>query len=141
MKTQSTPANSLRKFIACLSVATALLISGAASAQTVQFTDQAPLHSQLTDGLKVAVFPLPHSLVMKVNFENPTKEKITILIKNKQGEVVYHKHIGRTLLYNGKFDVSQIGDGNYTLIIESKKQSYANPFIIQTHQERLARAL
>jgi hypothetical protein len=141
MKTLFTSTNTLRKFIACFSLVTALLITSAASAQTVQFTDQAPLHRQLTDGLKVAVFPVAHSLLMKVNFENPDKEKITILIKNKQGEVVYHKHVGRTALYNGKFDVSQIGDGNYTLIIESKKQSYANTFIIETHQERLARAL
>ncbi len=143
MKTLSTTTrtNTLRNFIASLSLVAALVLSGTTSAQTVQFTDQEPLHSQLTEELKIAVFPIQNSLLMKVIFENPTKENITMLIKNKQGEVVYKKQIGRAPLYNGTFDVSQIGDGDYSLVIESKKQSYANPFFIETHQERIARAL
>ena len=133
--------NSFRNFIAGISLAAVLAIGGTASAQSVQFTDNQPLHIQQTDGLKVAVFPVYQSMLMKVHVENPNKEMITVLIKDDKGEIVYKKQVGRTTIYNGKFDVSQVADGNYTMVIESKSQSYANSFFVETHQERIARAL
>ncbi len=143
MKTQftSTRNNTFRNLIAGLSLAAALFISEAASAQTVQFTDQEALHTQVTDNFKVTVFPVNNSLLMKVLFENPDRQMISVSIKDSKGNTVYKKQIGRTALYNGKFDVSQIGDGNYTMVIESRKQSYSNSFLIETQQERIARAL
>jgi hypothetical protein len=117
------------------------LFAGSVSAQSVQFTDQAALHTQTSDQFKVAVFPVQNSLLMKVLFENPAKEKITVLIKNSSNEIVYKKEVGNAAIFNGKFDVSKMTDGTYTMVIESKHQSYSNPFSVQTYQERIARAL
>jgi hypothetical protein len=140
MKTLFTSTSVMRNLVATLFVAVVILFAGNASAQSIQFTDQAALHTQTTDQFKVAVFPVESSLVMKVLFENPAKETVTVLIKNSQDEIVYTKTVRGTAKFNGKFDISRIGEGNYSLVIESASQSYSNPFFIGTSQERIARA-
>lgn len=142
MKTQftSTRTNTFRNLIAGLSLVAALFISEAASAQTVQFADQASVHTQVTDNFKVALFPVANSSLIKVLFENPNQEKVTVLIKDNQDKVVYRKEVGNGAIFRGKFDVSHIAEGNYTMVIESKSQSYSNPFLIGTQQDRIARA-
>lgn len=117
------------------------LFAGSASAQSVQFTDQAAIHTQTSDQFKVAVFPVEKSLLMKVLFENPAQEQVTILIKDSKNDIVYRKAVGNGAIFNGKFDLSHMSDGTYTMVIESKRQSYSNPFSVETHQERIARAL
>jgi hypothetical protein len=141
MKTTFTSTSVKRNLLAVLSLALFLFLAGSVSAQSVQFTDQAAIHTQTTDQFKVAVFPVQNSLLMKVLFENPAQEKITVLIKNSQNEVVYKKAVGNAAIFNGKFDVSKMSDGTYTMVIESKHQSYSNPFSVETYQERIARAL
>jgi hypothetical protein len=131
----------MRNLVAAFTLAFVLLLAGNVSAQSVQFTDQAAIHTQTSDGFKVAVFPVHNSLLMKVLFENPAQEKVTVLIKNSQNEIVYKKVVGSAAIFNGKFDVSKMSDGTYTMVIESKHQSYSNPFSVQTYQERIARAL
>jgi hypothetical protein len=142
MKTSTASArHTLRNLLAGLTLSAAIFFGGAACAQSVQFTDNAPLHTQTTDGFKVAVFPVANSLLMKVVFENPNKERVTVLIRNSKGEVVYKKLVGRNPVFHGKFDVSKIENGTYTMVIQSTTQSYSNPFSVATYQERIARAL
>ena len=141
MKTTFNSTSSFRNLAAAFSLAFVLFLVGNVSAQSVQFADNAAIHTQTTDGFKVAVFPVENSLLMKVLFENPAKEKVTILIKNSSNDIVYKKEIGKAAIFNGKFDVSKMSDGTYTMVIESKNQSYSNAFAVQTYQERIARAL
>ncbi len=143
MKTTTTSAhtNSFRNLIAGFTLAAALLLTVTASAQNIKFADEAPIHTQTTDKLKVAVFPVANSLLMKVLVENPHKEMVTVLIRNSKGDVVYKKVVGRNPVFHGKFDISQIENGTYTMIIQSSSQSYSNPFSVETYQERIARAL
>jgi hypothetical protein len=142
MKTFSaSPHHTMRHLLAGLTLAAGLFFGGVASAQSVQFVDKAPLHSQTRDAFKVAVFPVANSLLMKVVLENPNKERVTVLIRNSKNEVVYRKVVGRSPIFHGKFDVSKIEDGTYTMVIQSARQSYANPFSVATFQERIARAL
>lgn len=138
----STNKNSFRNIIAGLTLSAAFFFGGAASAQTtVQFVDKAPIHTQTTNAFKVAVFPVANSLLMKVHFENPNKEKVTLLIKNSKDEVVYRKAVGNDPIFNGKFDLSKIANGTYIMVIQSSNQTYSNSFAIETHQERIAKAL
>ncbi|MDO1451977.1 hypothetical protein Q0590_37255 [Rhodocytophaga aerolata] len=147
MKTLSTIAqkNNLTKLIAGLTLSIGLLVTGTASAQTtpqqkVSFADNQAFHTQTSDDFKVAVFPMANSLTMKVVLENPNKEKVTVLIKNAENEVVYRKMVGKDPIIHGKFDVSGLVNGSYTMIIESVHQSHSSPFSVKTHQERLAKA-
>ncbi|QHT71087.1 hypothetical protein GXP67_32760 [Rhodocytophaga rosea] len=134
----STPV--MRNLVAAFALAFTLF-AGNASAQSVQFADNAAIHTQTSDQFKVAVFPVQNSLTMKVLFENPAQEKVTVMIKNSDHEVVYKKEVGKVAIFNGKFDVSKMTDGTYTMVIESKHQSYSNAFSVETYQERIARAL
>jgi hypothetical protein len=147
MKTLSTIAqkNNIRNLLAGLTLSIGLLVAGTASAQTtpqqtVSFADNQAFHSQTSDDFKVAVFPMANSLTMKVVLENPNKDKVTVLIKNSEDEVVYRKIVGNNPVIHGKFDVSGLDNGTYTMVIESAHQSYASPFSVQTHQERIAKA-
>jgi hypothetical protein len=137
MKTLFTSTSAMRNLVAAFAFT---LFAGSASAQSVQFADNAPIHTQTTDGFKVAVFPVENSLTMKVLFENPAKETVNVLIKNSNEEIVYSKTVSGTAKFNGKFDVSRIGEGTYTIVIQSANQSYSNTFSIGTPQERIAKA-
>ncbi|QHT65961.1 hypothetical protein GXP67_04390 [Rhodocytophaga rosea] len=141
LSTTYTASNRMRTIIAGLSLAIAVFGAGSASAQNVKLTDNSMLHIHTNDAFKVAVFPVENSSLMKVLFENPTQSKVTMLIKNSKNEVVYTKAIGNGSKFNGKFDVSQMGDGIYTMVIQSSSESYTNTFAVETREERIAKAL
>ncbi len=145
MKTQSTSAqrNTISKLIAGLTLSIGLLVAGTVSAQTgsqqtVSFADKQAYHTQTSEEFKVAVFPMANSLTMKVVLENPNKAKVTVLIKNSKEEVVYRKVVGKNPVIHGKFDVSGLVNGSYTMVVESANGSYSSPFSVQTQQERFA---
>jgi hypothetical protein len=52
------------------------------------------------------------SLKLKVNFENPAREKVTLLIFNEAGQVVYSTPLGQQEIYNGKLDLSSLADAD-----------------------------
>jgi hypothetical protein len=78
------------------------------------------------------------SLKLKVNFENPAREKVTLLIFNEAGQVVYSTPLGQQEIYNGKLDLSGLADGKYTVSLQSKSSRYEKPFQIQTQTARIA---
>ena len=78
------------------------------------------------------------SLKLKVNFENPAREKVTLLIFNEAGQVVYSTPLGQQEIYNGKLDLSSLADGKYTVSLQSKSSRYEKPFQIQTQTARIA---
>ncbi len=78
------------------------------------------------------------SLKLKVNFENPAREKVTLSIRNEAGQVVYTTALGQQEIYNGKLDLSGLADGKYTVSLQSKSSRYEKPFQIQTQTARMA---
>lgn len=142
MKTTISSANknTFRNIITGLTLSAALFFGQVASAQTVSVEENAPIQTQMTDGFKVAIHPVINSLFMKVHFVNPNKELVTVLIKNSKDEVVYRKNVGRNTVFHGKFDVSNIADGTYTMVVQSTKHSHSNAFAVETLQERIALA-
>jgi hypothetical protein len=146
MKNLSTSAqrNSFCKLIAGLTLSIGLFVAGTASAQTsseqtLSFADHAPLHTQTSDKFKVVVFPVAYSQSMKVVLENPSKDKVSVLIKDSNDKIVYRKMVGTKAVFIGTFDVSNLTDGDYTMVIESDSQSYSNSFSLQLQQERIAK--
>ena len=141
MKTLSTSTNkTLRTIIASLTLSAAFFFGQTSFAQEVKFVDNAPVHTQTTDNFKVAIYPVTNAPSINVHMENPAREKITIMIKNNKDEVVYKKVVGREAIYYGKFDVSAVGSGTYTMVIQSPKLIYSNPFSIEASKQPIAKA-
>jgi hypothetical protein len=78
------------------------------------------------------------SLKLKVNFENPAREKVTLSIRNADGQVLYTSNLGHEAVFNGKLDLSDLADGKYTVTLQSKSSRYEKPFQIQTQTARMA---
>lgn len=78
------------------------------------------------------------ALKLKVNFENPAREKVTLSILNEEGRVVYSMPLGAQEVYNGKLDLSGLADGKYTVSLQSKSSRYQKSFHIQTRTARTA---
>jgi hypothetical protein len=78
------------------------------------------------------------SLKLKVNFENPAREKVTLAILNAAGQVVYTSNLGHEEVYNGRLDLSGLADGQYTVTLQSKSSRFEKPFQIQTQTARMA---
>jgi len=77
-------------------------------------------------------------LKLKVNFENPARERVTLSIRDAGGQVVYTTTLGHDAVYNGKLDLSGLTDGKYTVSLQSKSSRYDKPFEIQTQTARMA---
>jgi YbbR domain-containing protein len=54
---------------------------------------------------------------------------------------VYQKVIGRDTAYRGKFDLSMLADGDYTVKVKSQKDSFTRKLSLKTQKERLALAI
>ncbi|HEX8528609.1 MAG TPA: T9SS type A sorting domain-containing protein [Cytophagales bacterium] len=78
------------------------------------------------------------SLNLKVNFENPAREKVTLSILNASGQVLFTSNLGHDEIYNGKLDLSGLADGKYTVTLQTKSSRYEKPFQIQTQTARTA---
>jgi flagellar hook assembly protein FlgD len=78
------------------------------------------------------------SLKLKVNFENPARERVTLSIRDEAGQVVYTMLLGQQEIYNGKLDLSGLADGKYTVSVQTKSSRYEKPFQIQTQTARTA---
>ncbi len=133
--------NKFRNTIACFAVAATLFFGQGAMAQSERVIDNEPAKSETTGSFRAVIFPVQNSLIMKVNFENPSREMMMVVIKNSNNEIVYKKIVGRNALYRGKFDVSGMPNGSYTISVQSPHQKHSNAFAIETQQERVALAL
>lgn len=88
--------------------------------------------------LRAVSYIMQNSLVMKVHFENPTQEKITIQILNSQQEVVYTEYLGNREKFIGKYNLQELPNGHYTLVIKSASNKYSSSFSLQTLIKREA---
>ncbi len=134
-----TSMTTLRKLFAGFFLSAAFFMAGTAAAQEVKFVDNAPIHTQITDDLKIALYPVENAQTINVHVENPERERVKVIIKNSHNEIVYQKTVGNGSIIYSKFDLSQLDKGTYTMVIESASQRYANTFAIE-NQQRIAKA-
>lgn len=128
-----------------LALAAAVLTSEGAFAQKSDNCLMA-MHTDKTDKkasaapetLKAVMYPSANPMKLKVNFENPAKEKVVMIVRNSKGAAVFSNTIGRTQIYNGKLDISALPDGEYTMELQSPSSRYGQSFSIQTETARLA---
>jgi YbbR domain-containing protein len=130
-----------RKAITAVAFATVVLIAPTVSAQTITAQGNTPAITKSAETFQAVIFPVENSTNMKVNFVNPQEESVTITIYNTSNVAVYQKVIGREAAFRGKFDLSMLADGDYTVKVKSRKDSFKRKISIRTQQERLASAI
>jgi hypothetical protein len=133
--------NTLRKAIASAAFATVVLIAPAVSAQTITAQSNAPAITSAAKKFQAVVYPVENSVDMHINFVNPQAEKVTVTIYDNNKSAVYKKIIGTEALYRGKFDMSMLPDGNYTVMVKSGKDSYTRTIAVKTQRERFTSAI
>lgn len=114
---------------AIISLSISGLVNGTAYAQGSDESDKA--------ALQASVFPSQDPLVLKIVFVNPAKEKVDLLVRNSEGEIIYKRLLSDTEQYNSKYAVWQLPDGKYTFEVKSARQHFSQPFVISTQTARL----
>ncbi len=127
---------------------TALFFSGqavfaqnAASSHLAHYSKQVATTATTTPapgGFRATVFPAGNPMKVKLCFENPALEKVVLMVKNDAGHVVYSNSLGHSRKYVGLIDMSALGDGDYTVLLQSKSGRYTQPFQLRTQTSRLA---
>ncbi|MDO1447146.1 hypothetical protein Q0590_12830 [Rhodocytophaga aerolata] len=130
--------NSFRKAFAAVALVAAVAVAPAVSAQSVTAQDNAPSITKAADEFQAFVHPVENSVSMKVHFVNPEKNYITIYVYNENGELTYKKLIGKEAIYHGTFDMSKLNDGEYTIKVGSRKDTYSRTLTLETEQKRFA---
>ena len=130
-----------RTAIACFSLSAALLFGHATAAQSVSAADRITSASHEIDRFQASIDPIENTLLMKVQILNPDRKNVTVSIFDTNNQLVYKKKMGRTPEFYGKFDISNMPDGEYTMTVQTPKKVVTNAFHIQTKKERIASAL
>jgi hypothetical protein len=129
-----------RNAFASVALFAAVLVAPAVSAQAVTAQDNVASITKSADEFQAFVHPVENSISMKVHFVNPDKESVTVTIHNEAKAIVYQKVIGKDAIFHGKFDLSNLADGEYTVKVSNRKDTYSRTLSIQTQQERFASA-
>jgi hypothetical protein len=75
-------------------------------------------HSQVNKAslsFQATAFPMANTNKVKVIFESNTGNGASILIKNQEGKIIHSINCWRINSYMGKFDLSPLPDGEYTV--------------------------
>ncbi len=100
----------------------AKIYSGTKEAYSTIVKVQQSLHKELT------VSPNPAADVVKINFSNPNREKLTIRVVNAAGKVVIESTTNNDFIH---FDVSDLSAGVYVAqVIEPGNATYTGKFLV-----------
>jgi len=69
------------------------------------------------------------------------KERSSLLIKDSFGNIVYSTSIPKAEKYTKIFDLSNLGDGDYSFIVNNGSETTSKPFAIATETKRLVTAV
>lgn len=64
------------------------------------------------------------------------QKKAYIAIKDSNGEILFSEYVSKTEAYSKVFDLSKLGDGNYTFVVVNGKETSEKPFTISTEVKR-----
>jgi hypothetical protein len=113
-----------------------LFIQPVIAMPTINGGDYLPSVETSPEKLRAVSYIMQNSLVIKVQFENPAQEKIILQIINSQQEVVYTEHLGKREIFIGKYNLQELPNDRYTLVIKSASNRYSTSFSLQTSIKR-----
>jgi hypothetical protein len=130
--------NSFRNAFAGIALAAALVFGQSATAQSVSVPADAPVTEGTAGGFQAAIFPVANTASIKLHLENPAHEFVSVVIMNESNEIVYQKRVGKQAIFLGKFSLEMIPDGEYTMVVKSRKHQISRDFTLQTQVARVA---
>lgn len=137
----STTKKSFRLVIAGIAIVLTVSFGQAVQAQSILVSSpEAAKEEKSESGFRASIYPVINTLLMKVNFENPDRERITLIIENSEKKIVYKKDLGKVKVFMGNFDLAQIPDQAYTITIKGDTKTYFKSFTLLTQQERIVQA-
>ena len=132
--------NSFRKAIASVALIAAVLVGQAACAQSITVADKETAFEKSDTKFQAFVHPIENTISMKVHFINPNQESIRVIIYNEKNHEVYKKTIGKETAFHGTFDLTNLPDGEYKVVVTNRKDAYSRSISIQSQQARFALA-
>jgi hypothetical protein len=69
------------------------------------------------------------SLVFRLSLENPTAEKVVLVIKDRNSNVLHREVIPATPVYIGRYNLQGLEDGNYTFELRNGRDRIAQKTI------------
>ncbi len=76
-----------------------------------------------------------------VHLDNPRQERVTVLVLNRQQEVVYRKSFGQPATFIGKFNLTGLPSGEYTFVVKGHRAAHTRTIQVETASERVLRTL
>jgi hypothetical protein len=137
----SVSGSSFRTAFASLVIAIVFFLNQSVTAQTISPADNSSIVSETSAGFQAAIHPVYNTLKMKVHVLNPKQDVVSIEILDSDKLEVYKKRMGKAEIIHSSFDVASMPNGIYTIIVRSGKNAYSRSFVIESQQERIAKAL
>jgi Domain of unknown function (DUF3244) len=118
--------------IAALSAIT--FISNAADTNSAAPAGVAPTKSKT---FEVGIYQSVNTLKMNVMIEKSTDKDLTVVLKDKNGEVLASERVNKNeKTYHAKFDMSQLEDGKYTFEFTKGKEKVTKEVELTTKTDR-----
>ena len=73
--------------------------------------------------------PSKDSLVFRLSLENPTADKVVLMIKDRNSNVLHREVIPATPVYIGRYNLQGLEDGNYTFELRNGRDRIAQKTI------------
>jgi hypothetical protein len=87
-----------------------------------------------TASFEVGIYQTINTLKLNLMVEKQVGNRLEIAIKNDKGEVLYTETIAKNdAKYHGKFDFSQLGDGQYSVEISGGKEKIVKNINLSTN--------
>jgi hypothetical protein len=87
-----------------------------------------------TASFEVGIYQTTNTLKLNLMVEKQVGNRLEIAIKNDKGEVLYTETIAKNdAKYHGKFDFSQLGDGQYSVEISAGKEKIVKNINLSTN--------
>jgi len=118
-----------------MAFATMLLAASAATAQEKVFayntagtksTASKHIVTEAPAAFKVRLFqPKKDSLVFRLSVENPGADKVVLMIKDRNSNVLHREVIPATPVFTGRYNLQGLEDGSYTFELRSGRNRIA----------------
>ena len=119
----------LRSIIS-IAISTLVLLASTAMASGTETERNAPKITQ-DEELQISVFQNTEDHRYIVSFRNESQEPVELLLKDESGNNIYTEQIDGRGVYSKRFDLVNLVDGEYKVVIGNDSKSLEKDLIIK----------
>jgi hypothetical protein len=130
-----------KMFVNCCFKQSAILVTGLLLISTTTWAQAELLAGSYTPQpsvtaesvkLETVIYQIENTLKFRAIVINPSRRDLLITIRNDQNKIVYQDEMKNTPKYIRKFDLSSLGDGQYSFEVSNEKETYQQSFTVTT---------